>query len=102
MLLGQQRPLPVGLADHQGGMKAPSLLPNAADPLQQPGFKELLRLSKEKLLFVKISGFYRSSDNYGSVYSDLDGLVKKFAEEIDMGFSLAAYRKSKGQKRKGD
>ena len=63
-------------------MKAPSLLPDAADMLQQPGLKEIVRLAEAKLLFIKISGFYRSSDNQGSAYSDLENMVKKFAEEI--------------------
>ena len=70
------------IADHLGGMKAPSLLPHTTDPLQQPGFKALLSLAAEKHVTVKISGFYRASEDHGGGSADLEGIVRKFAAEV--------------------
>jgi predicted TIM-barrel fold metal-dependent hydrolase len=63
-------------------MKAVSWLHSAVDPLQQPGFKSLLSLAAGGHLFVKISGFYRSSVDHGSAYSDLEDIVRKFANQV--------------------
>lgn len=75
-------PLPV-IADHQGGMAGLSALPNGtADCTAQPGFSSLLSLAKSGKVFVKVSGFYRSSELTTGGYDDLEPLIRYFAREI--------------------
>jgi predicted TIM-barrel fold metal-dependent hydrolase len=63
-------------------MKAASLLPHPAEAIQQPGFKALLNLAVDQHVFIKISGFYRASDDHVSAYADLESVVRKFAEQV--------------------
>jgi len=78
------RELPIKvIADHQGGMKGLSALPsNVTDVTQQTGFAELISLAKAGKLFIKISGFYRSSKLTTGGYDDLEPLIKAFAKEV--------------------
>ncbi|KAG6355138.1 hypothetical protein INS49_004219 [Diaporthe citri] len=78
------RNLPIKvIADHQGGMKELSALPaNVTDITQQTGFAELMSLAKAEKLFIKISGFYRSSKVTTGGYDDLEPLIKVFAQEV--------------------
>ncbi|KAH8777440.1 hypothetical protein F5883DRAFT_409475 [Diaporthe sp. PMI_573] len=78
------RELPIKvIADHQGGMKGLSALPsNVTDVTQQTGFAELMSLAKAGKLFIKISGFYRSSKLTTGGYDDLEPLIKAFAKEV--------------------
>ncbi|KAF2119608.1 hypothetical protein BDV96DRAFT_642625 [Lophiotrema nucula] len=57
-------------------------LGSGEDPLTQPGFSTLLRLAKTGKVFIKISGFYRSSKLTSGGYDDLEPIVKKFVEEM--------------------
>ncbi|PVH72087.1 hypothetical protein DL98DRAFT_660250 [Cadophora sp. DSE1049] len=71
------------IADHQGGMKGLSALPkNVTDVTKQTGYKELLRLAKSGKVFIKISGFYRSSTLTSGGYDDLEPLIKAFAKTV--------------------
>lgn len=78
------RDLPVNvIADHQGGMKGLSALPvNVTDVTQQTGFAELMSLAKTGKLFIKVSGFYRSSKLTTGGYDDLKPLIRVFAREV--------------------
>lgn len=70
------RNLPIKfIADHQGGMKGLSALPvNVTDVTGQTGFAELMGLAKTGQLFIKVSGFYRSSKLTTGGYDDLESL----------------------------
>jgi len=71
------------IADHQGGMKGTSALPSGVkDVSQQPGLESLLRLAKTGKVYIKISGFYRSSHVTTDGYEDLEPLIKIFAREV--------------------
>lgn len=71
------------IADHQGGMKGTSALPHGTtDVSTQKGLEALLRLAKSGKVFVKISGFYRSSKLTSGGYDDMESLIKLFATEI--------------------
>lgn len=71
------------IADHQGGMKGSSALPNNVTNVdQQPGLDILLRLARTGRVFIKISGFYRSSKLTTGGYDDLEPLIKIFAKEV--------------------
>ncbi|KAF2623196.1 hypothetical protein BU25DRAFT_350595 [Macroventuria anomochaeta] len=75
-------PLPV-IADHQGGMKGTSALPaNVTSVTEQPGYKSLLSLAKAGHVYIKVSGFYRSSKLTTGGYDDLEPLIKEFAKEV--------------------
>lgn len=78
------RELPIKfIADHQGGMKGLSALPaNVTDVTRQTGFAELMSLAKTGQLFIKVSGFYRSSKLNTGGYDDLEPLIKAFAQEV--------------------
>lgn len=78
------RDLPIKvIADHQGGMKGLSALPaNVTDVTQQTGFAELMSLAKAEKLFIKVSGFYRSSKLTTGGYDDLEPLIRAFAKEV--------------------
>ncbi|KAL1864992.1 hypothetical protein Daus18300_007339, partial [Diaporthe australafricana] len=78
------RDLPVVvIADHQGGMKTISSLPsNVTDVTRQTGFAQLMSLAKTGKLFIKVSGFYRSSRLTTGGYDDLEPLIKAFAKEV--------------------
>jgi predicted TIM-barrel fold metal-dependent hydrolase len=78
------RTLPIKvIADHQGGMKGLSALPDGiTDVRQQPGFSELMALAKSERVFIKISGLYRSSKLTTGGYDDLEPLIKEFAREV--------------------
>ncbi|GME41060.1 hypothetical protein diail_5798 [Neofusicoccum parvum] len=71
------------IADHQGGMKGLSQLPEGTkDVTAQPGFASLMALAKSGKVFVKVSALYRSSNHTTGGYDDLEPLVRYFAEEI--------------------
>jgi predicted TIM-barrel fold metal-dependent hydrolase len=70
------------IADHQGGMKGSSSLPEGRPMLSQPGLASLLSLAVSKHVVIKLSGFYRSSASNGTIFSDLEPLIKKFAAEV--------------------
>jgi predicted TIM-barrel fold metal-dependent hydrolase len=73
----------VVIADHQGGMKGTSALPaNVTSVTEQPGFKSLLALAKADRVYIKVSGFYRSSKLTTGGYDDLEPLIKEFAKEV--------------------
>lgn len=64
-------------------MKGLSALPaNVTDVSRQTGFAELMSLAKTGQLFIKISGFYRSSKLTTGGYDDLEPLIKAFAKEV--------------------
>lgn len=64
-------------------MKGLSALPtNVTDVTHQTGFAELMNLAKAEKLFIKISGFYRSSKLITGGYDDLEPLIKAFAKEV--------------------
>ncbi|KAK1546667.1 hypothetical protein CPAR01_00634 [Colletotrichum paranaense] len=76
--------LPVELiADHTGGLKGSSKLEGGgAGSLQQRGMSTLIRLAREKKVFIKISGLYRSSCRVGTNFDDMGALISKLAEEV--------------------
>ena len=78
------RALPIKvIADHQGGMKGLSALPkNITDVSKQAGFSELMSLAQIGKVFIKISGFYRSSKLTTGGYDDLKPLIKTYAERV--------------------
>jgi predicted TIM-barrel fold metal-dependent hydrolase len=64
-------------------MKGLSDLPeNTTDVTKQPGFSELMALAKSKKVFIKISGFYRSSKLTTGGYDDLEPVIRAFAEQV--------------------
>jgi predicted TIM-barrel fold metal-dependent hydrolase len=63
-------------------MKGLSALPPNTTVTEQPGFKTLLSLAKTGKVFIKISGFYRSSNMTTGGYDDLEPLIKAFAKEV--------------------
>lgn len=63
-------------------MKGLSAIPNNTTITTQPGFSSLLSLAKTGKLFIKISGFYRSSKITMGGYDDLEPLIRAFAEEV--------------------
>ena len=71
------------IADHQGGMKGLSALPkNVTDVTKQTGYKDLLSLARSGKVFIKISGFYRSSTLTTGGCDDLEPLIKAFAKTV--------------------
>lgn len=64
-------------------MKGISALPaNVTDVSKQQGLNTLLKLAKTGRVFIKISGFYRSSKLTTGGYDDLEPLIKLFAREV--------------------
>lgn len=64
-------------------MKATSALStNITSVTEQPGFKSLLALAKAGKVYIKMSGFYRSSKLATGGYADLEPLIKEFAKEV--------------------
>lgn len=76
--------LPVAvIADHIGGMFAPSKLPDATlDPIKQPGFRSLVELAKRSKVIVKISGLYRLSNIKETAYHDLEPIIRTLADTV--------------------
>lgn len=71
------------IADHLGGMKGYSLLPqNVSSITEQPGFKSLMALAKAGKVYIKVSALYRSSKLAEGGYPDLEFLVKEFAKQV--------------------
>lgn len=70
------------IADHLGGMKGSSMLPNDVSVTTQLGFDSLIQLAASKHLVVKVSGFPRTSELESEVYPDLEKVVRRFATEI--------------------
>ncbi|OJJ75743.1 hypothetical protein ASPBRDRAFT_62061 [Aspergillus brasiliensis CBS 101740] len=79
------RELPVRIiADHLGGMRGASKLPSdlQSTPTSQPGFRSLLSLAKQSIVYVKVSGLYRTSTCSASTFDDLQPVVQALAQEI--------------------
>ncbi|CAI6099265.1 unnamed protein product [Clonostachys chloroleuca] len=76
-------PVPV-IADHIGGLKGPSKLPEGAnvDHSQQPGYKSLVELAHRDKVIVKISALYRASTKTDTSHDDLAPLVHSLALEV--------------------
>lgn len=70
------------IADHQGGVKGASSIPVGSPVLAQPGLSSLLSLAASKHVVIKISGLYQSSDSVETVYSDLEPLIREFAQKV--------------------
>jgi predicted TIM-barrel fold metal-dependent hydrolase len=63
-------------------MKGSSALPADVTVTTQPGYRSLIKLAKSGKVYVKISGFYRSSKLTSGGYDDLEPLIKALASEI--------------------
>jgi predicted TIM-barrel fold metal-dependent hydrolase len=64
-------------------MQGTSTLPvNVTSVTKQPGFKSLLALAKSGRVYIRISGFYRSSKLTTRGYDDLEPLIREFAREV--------------------
>lgn len=72
------------IADHTGGLLAGSKLEAryCRNPAQQPGFESLIQLAKASRVLIKISGFYRSSDETSTAFADMEPLVSKLARQV--------------------
>lgn len=72
------------IADHIGGLKGPSKLPEGAnvDHSQQPGYKSLVELAHRDKVIVKISALYRASTKADTSHDDLAPLVHSLALEV--------------------
>lgn len=69
------------IADHIGGMLAPSKLPSEfPNPTEQPGFRSLVELARCGKVIIKISGLYRLSDATETGYHDLESIIRTLAE----------------------
>ncbi|GKZ63755.1 hypothetical protein AnigIFM60653_010013 [Aspergillus niger] len=85
LLYDAVRELPVRvIADHLGGMRGASKLPSdlQSTPTSQPGFRSLLSLAKQSIVYVKVSGLYRMSNCLASTFDDLQPIVQVMASEI--------------------
>ncbi|CAG9936347.1 unnamed protein product [Clonostachys rosea f. rosea IK726] len=76
-------PVPV-IADHIGGLKGPSKLPEGAnvDHSQQPGYQSLTELARRNKVIIKISALYRASTITDISHDDLAPLVRSLASEV--------------------
>lgn len=64
-------------------MRGTSALSAGIDKVQeQPGFASFLNLAKRGKVFIKLSGFYRSSKLTTGGYDDLEPLIRIFASEV--------------------
>lgn len=63
-------------------MKNTSALGPGVNVTSQPGYQSLIALAKTVRLYIKISGFYRSSKLTTGGYDDLEPLIKAFVKEM--------------------
>jgi predicted TIM-barrel fold metal-dependent hydrolase len=76
-------------------MKGTSALPKNVSVTAQPGYKSLILPAKNGKVYIKISGFYRSSKLTTGDYDDLEPLIKALVKEVPnqlIWIGLAAYR----------